>query len=184
MNKQIIEDTMYITGLPINQSEGTYKSDDTPCCVGARLAGYFKIESGNYLEGIDKFAKQLGGNRAHVILMLRDAGAGHNPLSYQEWINTPKSVWQNLLEIEEFPSLKKSSLQNIDFSGADLSRSDFSDADLRGTNLRFANLSNAVLNNANLSNADLYNANLSNANLNSTNLWGTDLSNAKFNEDV
>ena len=190
INKQIIEDTMYITELPIDQSEGYYKNDDIPCCVGARLAGYFETENRNYHEGIDEFAKRLGGNRAQVILMLRAAGAGHDPMSVNEWLVSPKKVWQKLLEIEELPSLK-----NSDLRGADLRNTDLRDADLSGANLHHANLYNANLYNANLHNtnlrgvcfsgADLRNTDFSDANmhcadLSHANLSGTDLSGANL----
>ena len=155
MNKHIIADTMSITDLPIDQLAETYKNDKTPCCIGARLAGYFEIESGYYLEGIDEFAKRLGGNRAHVILMLREAGAGYDPLSADDWDNSLKSVWQNLLEIEELPSLSGADLRGVNLRGADLRNTDFSGADfsyanLTFTDLRFSNLKDVNLHRVNL----------------------------------
>ena len=180
INKQIIADTMFITDLPIDQLKGTYESDDAPCCVGARLAGYFEIESGNYMLGIDEFAKRLGGNRAHVILILREAGAGHDPLSADEWSNTPKDVWRNLLKIEKLPSLsgadlryenlRGANLSGTNLSSANLSCADLTNANLRGTNLSYTNLSGANLSDANLNGAVLYKADLTDANLKNVDL--------------
>ena len=185
MNKQIIEDTMSITDLAFDQLKGIYQNDQTSCCVGARLAGYFKIKSGHYLEGIDEFAGRLSGNRAHIVLMLRQAEAGLNPLSSKDWDNHPKKVWQKLLEIEELPSLKNADLQNTNFSDADLSRSDFSGADLRNANLKNTDLSNTNLSDSdfrfsNFKGANLQNANLSDANLSGVHLICTDLRNANL----
>ena len=200
MNKYIIADTMSITDLPIDQLKAYYRNDETPCCVGARLAGYFQIEGGYYLSGLDEFAKRLGGNRAHVILMLREAGAGRNPFSADEWSNTPKDVWRNLLKTEELPSLSGADLSETNLSSADLSRSDLTGANLSRSDLTCVNLSDAYLSDsdlshshlnsadlrgtdlrdADLSGSDLYNANLSNADLTGANLLGTDLTGANL----
>ena len=176
MNKQIIANTVSVMDLPIDQSKGVYEDNNTPCCVGARLAGYFEIGSGNYLEGIDKFAKQLGGNRAHVILMLRDAGAGRDPISAFRWPISPKEVWQKLLEIEELPSLKNSILCLVNLCNSDLSNSDLSGSDLRFAKMSWTNLQNADLSDANLQNADL-----SNSDLRGAKLIGADWKNANLN---
>ena len=133
--------------LPIDQTEGTANFYDleAPCCVGARLAQYCQVESGYFRDGLDAFAKRLGGNRAHLIVMLKHAGAGDDPFGIHEWKTPPSVVWERLMEVERLPSLVG--------------------ADLRGVDLRYADLRDANLEGANLFEADLREANLLNANL-------------------
>lgn len=186
MNKQIIEDTIETLKLPIDQNVGLYQDEETPCCVGARLAGYFGLR--HFYDGLDAFAKELGGNRAHIMIMLREVGASQYPLSSSKWPTLPHIVWQNLLEIEVLPDLRKADLRNItldraDLSGADLEGANLNDNDLiginlMGANLRYATLRGTILEEANLQNADLEGADLRGANLCETNLKGANLEGA------
>ena len=186
---------------PWDQSVGRW-DPDKPCCVGARLAGALDLDSTNkfsfggcrhYIKGIDAFAKLIGGNRAHVILMLREAGAGHNPLSEAPWPSSREEVWARAARIETLPDLSGANLSGADLSGADLSYADLSDADLSGVyladaclkgadltgaNLKGADLKGADLIDANLSGADLYRANLIDADLSGANLTSADLTSA------
>ena len=181
INKDIIEQTMHITDLPIFQKIGVYIDDETPCCIGARLAGFFmtsEYDDYDFRSGIDEFARRLGGNRAHVILMLRTAGAGYNPLSSEDWPISPKEVWQNLSKMEMLPPLRGKKFSNIDFTDADLSGSDlqgadFSMADFYGADLQGADLQGARLHSAHLCYTDLRSANLAGSNIN--NIYLTDI---------
>ena len=163
---------------PWDQSVGHW-DPDKPCCVGARLVGalsaldldstdkLFPEGEGSFLQGVDTFAKLIGGNRAHVILMLREAGAGRNPLSEDSWPCTREEVWARAAWTEALPDLAGADLYRANLSGADLSG-----ADLSGAYLYRANLSYANLKGANLTGAHLYRANLSYANLKGADLTG------------
>ena len=79
-----------------DQEEGSFYEGE-PCCVGAKLAGAFDVAKGlwdDYEAGILAFAEQLGGNKAHVLVMLRDAGAGNDPFSTEPWPNDRETVWK------------------------------------------------------------------------------------------
>ena len=73
----------------------------------------------------DAWGRMMNANRAHLVIMLREAGAGHDPFGDAEWSSTPTQVWENLAQVEQLPTL----------NGADLSRVDFKWADLTGVNL-------------------------------------------------
>ena len=183
---------------PWDQSVGLW-CPDKPCCVGARLVGAlsaldldstdkFSFEGKgcrHYIKGIDAFAKLIGGNRAHVILMLREAGAGHNPLSEAPWPSSREEVWARAARIETLPDLAGADLTDADLTdanlaGAYLKGADLSDADLSGANLYRSNLKGANLFHADLIDADLIDADLSGANLSDTSLYLTDLSGANL----
>ena len=158
--------------LSATEGIGKYQKDEA-CCVGARLAAFFDVAHGltsDYREGVDAFAIELGGNVAHVIVMLQEAGAGHDPLSGAPWKITRQAAWNRLLAVEELPSLRGADLsylalidynvQGSDFTGADLSRSDldktcFEDCDLTRANLRLASLEHTNFQRATLAKADL-----------------------------
>ena len=133
----------------------------------------------------DAWGRMMNANRAHLVIMLREAGAGHYPFSDAEWPSTPAQVWENLARMEQLPNLNGANLSRIDFKWADLASANLTGADLSGTDLRWAdlasaNLSGADLSNANLSwaslmDADLPDADLTGADLNRTNLTGADL---------
>ena len=56
MDKQIIEDTLETIKLPIDQTSGIYDDNETACCVGARLAGFFGLK--NYFKWYRCFRKR------------------------------------------------------------------------------------------------------------------------------
>jgi len=78
-------------------------------------------------------------------------------------------------------TIDKTTLQQVDLSGADLSEAILSGADLKGAILSGADLSWAILSDANLSRADLNGAILSGADLRGANLSRATLSGAKLN---
>ena len=181
---------------PWDQSVGHW-DPDKPCCVGARLVGAlsaldldstdkFSFEGKgcrHYIKGIDAFAKLIGGNRAHVILMLKEAGAGHNPLSEAPWPSSREEVWARAARIETLPDLAGANLTGANLTGAYLADADLSGADLSGADLYRANLIDTSLKYANLTGADLAGANLidadlSDADLSDADLTGADLSGA------
>ena len=133
----------------------------------------------------DAWGQMMNANRAHLVIMLREAGAGHNPFSDSEWSSTPAQVWENLAQMQQLPDLKGADLSGVDFKWADLGSAELSNMDLSGTDLRWAdltaadltgaNLCNANLSWANLMEADLQDADLRGAILNRTNLTGADL---------
>ena len=45
-------------------------------------------------------------NRAHMMIMLREAGAGHDPFGGSEWSSTQAQVWENLAKVEQLPNWK------------------------------------------------------------------------------
>ena len=164
----IFEKVVKLPEARIDQKNGKY--DGNPCCIGAHLANFLEVADTHQLDfirGFDAFAKALGGNRAHVILMLREAGAGWLPTSTDPWRLPVKEVYNNLVEIEELPSLV----------GADLRDADLQYANLQGTNLRGADLEHAILQGADLQGADLENAYLEAATLRCTNLQRANLRN-------
>ena len=207
----------YFTDLPadqIDQSVGFYEAPDSPCCVGAHL-GFLLQERATipywvgadalarlgflfqdqttmipYWIGSDTLASILGGTRAHLILMLRACGAGHDPFSSAPWPTPPAEVFQQLAAIETLPSLvgadlsvvalPYANLQGLDLSRANLTQANCYEANLTETNLTEANLTKTKLMEANLTQADLTSATLVGANLTSANLTGTNLSGANM----
>ena len=133
----------------------------------------------------DAWGRMMNANRAHLAIMLREAGAGHDPFRNAEWSSTPAQVWENLAQVEQLPDLKGANLSGVDFKWADLGWANLSNVDLTGTDLRWADLTAADLTGANLSNANLSWASLMDAELqgadlrgaivNRTNLTGADL---------
>ena len=128
----------------------------------------------------DAWGRMMNANRAHLVIMLREAGAGHYPFSDAEWPSTPAQVSENLAKVEQLPNLEDADLSRIDFKWADLANANLTGADLTGTDLRWADLTGTNLSNANLSwaslmEADLTGSDLRGAILNRTNLTGADL---------
>ena len=133
----------------------------------------------------DAWGRMMNANRAHLVIMLREAGAGHDPFSDAEWPSTPAQVWENLAKVEQLPDLEGANLSGVDFKWADLAHAKLKGADLSGTDLRWAdltatdltgaNLTGADLSWASLMEADLQDADLRGAILNRTNLTGADL---------
>ena len=147
---------------------------ERPCCVGAHLAHALDVGFG-FFAGIDAWAVMMGGNRAHAILLLRQAGAPHDPLGGRRWETPAATVFERLSAIEEMPSL-----QGADLGGANLEAAGLGGADLRGADLRYANLEHAHLVAANLRGADLKGVFMAYANLWDADLQGADLRNANL----
>ena len=175
MNKKVLEETLSVTMLPIDQFVGKYTDDDTPCCIGARLAGFFQ-KSDYYIHGLDEFAKQLGGNRLHLISILKECGAGQHPFSTHEWPVHPTQVWKNMMRIETLPDLKclnlsRSYLTEINLSDLDLNRVNLSNSNMRNmklkdTDLSYSNLSQVHMSGVRFDNVDLSYSNIGDSNLN------------------
>ena len=179
----------------VNQNHGTY-TREKPCCVGAHLAHQLDVSwekdpdayprhLNDYFRGADEWAKKMGVTRAHVIIMLRNAGAGQNPLSGKNWKYSPTEVYKNLLEIEEFPTLvgvnlSKENLVNADLQGVDFTDANLISTSLRRTNLKYANFTNAKLLKADFEGANLWKANLTNADLRGAKTWYTSFTNANL----
>ena len=171
----------YFKKLPdrrIDQSEWEYHKY-RPCCVGSHLA-YVLGAGGNYFAGADAWARSMGGNRAHAILLLRQAGAGDDPFGKSVWQTPPAMVFQRLAEIEKLPVLANANLAGIDMVGADLEGANFNGADLSLANLINCNLTEAYLCDADLIGANLLKANLEGAYLRGANLAGANLRNANL----
>ena len=62
-------------------------------------------------------------SRAHLILMLKEAGAGPDPLGPTPWHSAPDQVWNNLELMYEAPDLRETNLTNLDLSHARLRNS-------------------------------------------------------------
>ena len=123
----------------------------------------------------DAWCLLMKANRAHLLIMLREAGAGHDPFGDAEWSSTPTQVWENLAKVEQLPNLNGADLSGLDFKWADLDGADLKGADLTGANLRWAGLDGADLKGADLTGANLRWASLMDTNLSNTNLTGADL---------
>ncbi len=120
----------------------------------------------------DSWCLMMKANRAHLVIMLREAGAGHDPFGDAEWPSTSTQVWENLAKVEQLPTLDGADLSGLDFKWADLDGADLKGADLTGTNLRWAGLDGADLKGANLTGTDLRWATLMDADLSHTDLRG------------
>ena len=169
----------------IDQRERHFRPD-TPCSVGAHLAhvmglgpskelvfkdtGATETEMGpEAFAGADAYARLIGGNRAHAILLLRSCGAPHDPFVFP-WEVSPADVFRRAAQIDDLPEL----------TGADLSHTILSGADLRGADFSHTNLGEALLSGADVTGADFSYADLSHAKVRLTDmskaiLVGTDL---------
>ena len=154
----------YFADLPasrLQQVSGDYHPT-RPCCVGAHLAHILGVSQPgdapetDFLRGADAWAQAVGGNRAHAILLLRNAGAPHDPFGPARWPTPPAAVFARLMTVEQLPET----------AAADFTRCTFANADLRAADLSHVKLSMAGMRQANLEGA-----NLRYANLNSANLW-------------
>ena len=138
-----------VTAPGLDQSQAQWRADGK-CCAGARRAHTLGVTSGDFLEGADAWAKEMGGNRAHAILMLRHAGAAYDPFGPEDWPLKPLEVWANLSSEEDLPDLRGANLwdvdlRNADFTGANLEWADLSGADLREACLDRANLNKVTI---------------------------------------
>ena len=93
----------------------------------------------------DAWRLLMKANRAHLIILLREAGAGHEPFCDSGWSSTPTQVWENLAKVKQLPNLNGADFYGVDFKWADLKGADLSGADLRWANFRWANLKDAYL---------------------------------------
>ena len=128
----------------------------------------------------DAWRLLMKANRAHLIILLREAGAGHEPFCDSGWSSTPTQVWENLAKVKQLPNLNGADFYGVDFKWADLKGADRSGADLQGANLSNTNLSAADLRWANLMEANLKDAYLRDTTIDGTilveaNLTGTKL---------
>ena len=161
-----------VTKPGVNQKRGNWNPQGD-CCAGSRIAHALGVPSGAYLDGIDEWAAQMGLTRVHVIAMLQDAGAGHDPIGPDQWPEPPAVVWRRLTAIREPPNLEGRDLSRLNLAGTDLRRLNLSRSDLQSSNLR-----NAQMEEINLSFARIQKAGMRGANLSRANLTGTDLSRA------
>ena len=142
-----------------NQARGNWNPEGD-CCTGSRIAHALGVSSGTYLDGIDEWAARMALTRTHVIAMLQDAGAGHDPMGPERWPRTPSEVWRRLAEISEVPTLPGRDLRWLNLAGTDMSG-----LDLHGCNLEKANLRSARMEETDLSFAKLEGAVLAQAKL-------------------
>ena len=144
--QKAVELTKAITELPeerIDQMVGMYR-ESQPCCVGAHLANILDVDVGevyDWVRGANEFARLMDVSQAHVILLLREAGAGQAPFDIGDWDNPPAQVWENLSKIEEFPSTRNADFSYCNLANANLSMHDFRDSCFRKTTLIEADLS-------------------------------------------
>ena len=124
----------------------------------------------------DAWGRMMKANRAHLVIMLREAGAGHDPFRNAEWSSTPAQVWENLAQVEQLPNLNGANLSGVDFKWADLAFAELPNTDLTGADLSWADMTGA-----NLTGANLTGANLSWTSLMDADMPGTDLRGANFN---
>ena len=186
----------YFSDLPperIDQGCGEW-DPVKPCCVGAHLAHLLLDVDENddlhFYRGVDAWAAGMGGNRAHAIVLLRQAGAGLDPLGSEAWATPAATVFARLSAVETLPDLRGAKLREANLRWADLREADLRgahlrgaklyEADLRGADLREADLRGANLREADLRGADLRGANLRWANLYEADLEGADLRGAKL----
>lgn len=172
-------------------------SDNEASCVGAHLARMLglRIPHRHVTAGADAWAAALGANRAHAVLMLRAAGAPHDPFGRHEWTVEPAAVFFRVASLETLPplagadlsrtalwqaDLSAAALAGANLTGADLRAARMPDADLRKADLRQAIATGADLGHANLSDARLRQADLHNASLRGATLTGADLREARL----
>ena len=80
----------------------------------------------------DAWCLIMKANRAHLVIMLREAGAGHDPFGNAEWSSTPTQVWEKLAQVQQLPTLDGADLSGVDFKWADLGLTKLSNVDLTG----------------------------------------------------
>ena len=130
----------------------------------------------------DAWGEMMNANRAHLVIMLREAGAGHDPFSNAEWSSTPAQVWENLAQVEQLPDLKGANLSWVDFKWADLTAANLTGANLSNTDLRYASLMEADLQGADLRGANFNRTNLTQADLTGANIAGVNLHSAYLDD--
>ena len=154
-----------------DQGIASYNPDT--CCVGAHIAKHL-INEDSHRDGYNEVMKRTGLNRAEIVVIFRSIGV-RNPFSAMEWPRNVRDVVNDLMKIEDRPSLSK-----VDLSDAELTHIDLSGRNLTGSNLENAVLSAGIFHKTNFSNVNLkkailYRAILLKANLSGVNLCGADL---------
>ena len=152
----------------LNQRNGRYRTDIS-CCVGAHLAHFMNAGS-CYTEGMDAWGRHIGGNAAHGLLLLRNAGAGWDPFGGAEWPMHPAKVFENLMAVEDLPDTRGANFTDVELSYCDLSKGDFRystffGTTLVGTKFREADLTGAIINGAEAPDADFSNARFDHAHI-------------------
>ena len=160
-----------------------YWRKDNRYSLIAQLFHALSSENVHHYSLPDAWGRMMNANRAHLVIMLREAGAGHDPFRNAEWSSTPAQVWENLAKVEQLPNLDGANFSGVDFKWADLGWAKLSNTDLTGADLSWADLTGANLTGANLSwaslmDADMPGADLRGANFNRTNLTRADLTGA------
>lgn len=165
----------------IDPNQGRW-SDTQASCVGAHLAHALGLRAPDLhaAAGADAWAAALGGNRAHTILMLRAAGAPHDPFIWHAWTVEPAVVFSRVASYIALPSLDDADLSHTALWQADLSRAHLTRANLTAADLRAARMRDADLREADFRHAIASGADLDHANLTGARLRRADLRNASF----
>ena len=153
-----------VTAPGVEQAIGDYRPDGK-CCVGARLAGALGAavqgDENVWASGRRAFAEAVGGNHAHVDLLLREAGAGPHPFGPGAWPDPPPEdkrtsveyVWDNLLEVEELPTFIGVDFGTMGFRHLNCEGSDFTRANLEACYISYGQFQKCSFVNANLPHA-------------------------------
>ena len=166
--QEAIEKVRATASLPNMDPSQECWRDNGQCSLEARLCRALSSENVHLYDLPDAWGRMMGANRAQLVIMLREAGASHDPFGNTEWPLPPAQVWENLARVEQLPNLNGADLSGVDFKWADLDGADLTGADLTGTDLRWAGLAGA-----NLSNADLRGAIVGGTALDGADLTGT-----------
>ena len=132
----------------------------------------------------DAWGRMMKANRAHLVIMLREAGAGHDPFGNTEWSSTPAQVWENLAQVQQLPTLNGADLSGVDFKWADLTGVNLKGANLAGADLRWATLMGANLKGVDLRGAIINGTILDEADLTGANVTGVNLRSAYLDDDT
>ena len=170
--QETIEKVRETASLPNMDPSRECWQDNGQCSLEARLCHALSSENVHLYDLPDAWGRMMGANRAHLVIMLREAGAGHDPFGDTEWTISPAQVWENLARVEQLP----------DLNGADFSGVDFKHADLTGTDLRWAGLAGANLSNADLRGAIVGGTSLDRADLTGANMTGVCLNHAYLDQ--
>ena len=167
-------------GMPADLDEGV-------CCVGVRMAMHLKVEQDSvkplYLAGVDRWMEEMQGNRAHAIILLRQAGACHDPFSGRSWPKSVDEVLEKLAKTESMPWLISQDFNNTNLSNANLDYaafvgSQFKGAHITASTLKYAKMNSAVLVEADLRDSKFIRADLTRAQLNTALVSRTDFCDA------
>lgn len=93
-----------------------------------------------YLKLPDARGEMMRANRAHLMIILREAGAGRDPFGPEEWTTTPAKVCQNLTTVQQLPTLTGADLANTNLSWSNLKGVDLSHDDMHDNGVRFFNV--------------------------------------------